>query len=157
MKPMIAAVTNDAVSRDGAAFVAWLDGQPAVDRRRKIGTQGYCMGGPFTVRTAAAAPARVGAVASFHGANLVNADPDSPDKLIARTQASFLFAVARNDDARAPGDKDVLRQAAAAAGRQAEIEVYPADHGWCVDDSPVYDQDQAERAWARLLVLYGTL
>lgn len=155
--PMIAALTPDAVTRDAAAHVAFLDGQDAVDTSRGIGTQGYCMGGPFTVRTAAAVPDRVGAAASFHGGGLVTAEPDSPHKLLARTKASYLFAVARNDDQRAPDDKDFLRRAAADAGRPAEIEVYNADHGWCVPDSPVYDPTEADRAWQRMLALYAGL
>lgn len=155
--PLRTALNADAVTRDGKAFVAWLDTQPAVDKRRKIGTQGYCMGGPFTVRTAFAAPERVGAAASFHGGGLVGAEPDSPAKLLDKTRASYLFAIARNDDSRAPGDKDALRAAAEAAKRPAEIEVYPADHGWCVPDAPAYDQVQADRAWDRLLALYAKL
>jgi carboxymethylenebutenolidase len=154
---MVPLLTSEAVARDGAAYAAWLDTQPAVDKARGIGTQGYCMGGPFTLRTTAAVPARVKAAASFHGASLVTDKPDSPHLAIAKTQASLLFAIARGDDARAPTDKDTLRQAAAAAGRPAEIEVYPAEHGWCVPDTPVYDQAQADRAWDRLLALYAKL
>lgn len=157
LQPMIAAITPEGTARDGAAGVAWLDGQAAVDKARGIGTSGYCMGGPCTVRTAAAAPERVRAAASFHGAALVTERDDSPHRLLAKTQAGFLFAIARNDDARAPGDKDALRAAASAAGRAAEIEVYPAEHGWCTIDSPVYDAAQAETAWARMLALFGGL
>jgi carboxymethylenebutenolidase len=155
--PMRAKLTADAVTSDGKAHVAWLDAQAAVDKRRKIGSQGYCMGGPYTVRTAFGTPGRVGAAASFHGAGLVGDAPDSPVKLLGGTQASYIFAIARGDDARAPTDKDALRAAATAAGRSAEIEVYPAEHGWCVPDSPVYDQVQADRAWERLLALYSKL
>ena len=155
LQPMIAAITPEATTRDAAAFVQWLDRQRAVDKRRKIGSSGYCMGGPFTVRTAAAAPARVGAAASFHGANLVNDRPDSPHRLLASTHAAYLFAIARNDDARAPTDKDTLRAAAQAAGRPAEVEVYAADHGWCTIDSPVYDQPEADRAWGRMLAMFA--
>ncbi|MEY4054857.1 MAG: hypothetical protein RL519_192, partial [Pseudomonadota bacterium] len=110
-----------------------------------------------TVRTAHAVRDRVRAAASFHGASLVTDKPDSPHLLLKATKASYLFAIARNDDARAPGDKDALRAAAKAAGRAAEVEVYPADHGWCTIDAPVYDKVQAERAWARMLVLFSTL
>jgi carboxymethylenebutenolidase len=157
LKPMIAKIDPAGTTRDGAAIVAFLDTLPETDKARGIGTNGYCMGGPFTVRTAAAAPARVRAAASFHGGNLVSDDPASPVKLIAATQASYLFAVAQNDDARAPADKDALRAATAAAHRPAEVEVYPADHGWTVLDSPVYDHNAAEHAWARLLALYAKL
>jgi carboxymethylenebutenolidase len=155
LKPLIAAITPAGITRDATAYVAWLDQQAEVDSTRRIGTTGYCMTGGYTVRTAAAVPDRVGAGASFHGAGLVDAEQgtDSPDKLLAKTKASYLFAIAQNDDARAPDDKTVLKAAAAAAGRPAEIEVYPAQHGWCTIDAPVYDEAQAERAWGRLLVL----
>jgi carboxymethylenebutenolidase len=148
--------THEAVTETAKAVVAWLDQQASVDTARGIGNQGYCMGGPFTVRTAAAVPARVKAAASFHGGGLVADDPNAPINLLPRTQASFLFAIAKNDDARAPTDKDKLKEAAAAAGRPAEVEVYQGDHGWTVADSPVYDEAEAERAWTRLLALYGS-
>lgn len=157
MRPALATISNEGTMRDAIAFAAFLDRQPGVDKRRRIGTQGYCQTGSFAVRSALAVHERIGAVASFHGGGLVGTAADSPSQLLARTRASYLFAIARNDDTRAPGDKDALRQAAAAAGRPAEVEVYPADHGWCVLDSPVYDQVQADRAWARLLSLYAKL
>lgn len=154
---MIGAVTPERTARDAAVFVAFLDDQPAVDTARGIGTQGYCMGGALAVRTAAAVPGRVRAVASFHGGGLVQDGPDSPHRLLAATRAAYLIAVARNDDEQAPADKDVLRDTAAASGIAAEIEVYPADHGWCAIDAPMYDHDEAERAFARLLALYANL
>lgn len=157
LKPMIATVTAEGVSLDSRVFVAWLDLQKAVDKKRGIGSEGYCMGGPFTVRTAAANPGRVRAAASFHGGGLVGDKPDSPSKLLAKTKASFLFAIARNDDARSPKDKDALKEAAAKAGRPAEIEVYAGDHGWTVPDSPVYDKAAADHAFERLLALYKKL
>jgi carboxymethylenebutenolidase len=155
LKPLIAGITPEGTTRDAATFVQWLDGQPEVDTAKKIGTCGYCMGGPYTVRTAAAAPARVGAAASFHGAGLVGDAPDSPVNLMAKTNAAFLIAIAQNDDASAPGDKDALIAAAKAAGRPAEVEVYPAQHGWCTIDAPIYDQVQADKAWGRMLALYA--
>lgn len=157
LKPLIEAITPAGTVRDATAYIAWLDQQGEVDTARRIGSSGYCMTGGYTVRTAAAVPARVGAAASFHGAGLVDpaAGADSPDKLIAKTKAAFLFAIAQNDDARAPDDKTALKAAAAAAGRPAEIEVYPAQHGWCTIDAPVYDKEQAERAWARMLALFA--
>jgi carboxymethylenebutenolidase len=157
LKPMIAAITPAGTVSDARAFVAWLDKQRSVHPQKGIGTCGYCMGGPYTVRTAYAAPDRVKAAASFHGAGLVGDAPDSPVKLLGQTRASYLFAIARNDDARAPGDKDALKLAAKAAGRPAEVKVYNADHGWCTLDAPVYDKAEAERAWARMLVLFKGL
>ena len=157
LRPLIAGLTSEGTMRDAAAFVGFLDLQRRVDKRRKIGTQGYCMGGPMAVRTAAAVPGRVGAAASFHGGGLASDKPDSPHLLLARTQASYLIAVGRNDDARDPGEKDRFAAAATAASRPAEVEVYPADHGWCVPDTPIYDAAQADRAWGRLLALYAKL
>jgi carboxymethylenebutenolidase len=150
-------LTPDAVTRDAKAFVAFLDGEAAVDKARGIGSSGYCMGGPFTVRTAAAVPERVRAAASLHGGGLVTEEPDSPHRLLKETRASFLFAIARNDDAKAPGAKDELRKAADAAGRPAEIDVYGADHGWTVPDSPAWDPGEADRAWQRMLALFASL
>lgn len=157
LKPLIAGINPEATVRDARAAVAFLDSQRAVDTRRGIGTNGYCMGGPFTVRTAWAMPNRVKAAASFHGGGLVTDKPDSPHRLLAQTSASYLIAVAQNDDARAPGDKDSFRAAAQAAGRPAEIEVYKADHGWCTLDAPVYNQAEADRAWGRMLELFKAL
>ena len=143
---------------DAKAFIAWLDQQPQVNRNRKIGTQGYCMGGPMTFNTAAAVPDRVGAVASFHGGGLVtkDGDPNSPHVLAAATKASFLIAIAETDDKQRPMEKDVLKATFEKAGRPAEIEVYPAAHGWCPPDTTVYNEPAAEKAWARLLALYKT-
>jgi carboxymethylenebutenolidase len=157
LQPMIAQLSPDGTVRDARAAVAFLDAQRAVNTRRGIGTCGYCMGGPFTVRSAWAVPGRVKAAASFHGGGLVTDQPTSPHQLLAATQASYLIAIAQNDDARAPADKDTFRAAAAAAGRPAEVEVYPADHGWCTIDAPIYNQVQADRAWGRMLDLFGRL
>ncbi len=157
LKPLIATLNPAGTERDAKAFVAWLDKQKAVDTRRAIGSQGYCQTGSFAMRTAGAVPGRVKVAASFHGAGLVTAASDSPHLTFAKTKADYLIAIAQNDDARAPTDKDALRAAAHAAGRPAEIEVYPADHGWCTLDAPVYDKPQAERAWARLLDHYSRL
>jgi carboxymethylenebutenolidase len=154
LKPAIAAITPARTTADARAFVAWLDVQGAVSKAKKLATCGYCMGGPYTVRTAAAVPARIGAAASLHGAGLVTDQPDSPHLLIAKTSAAFLFAIARNDDARAPGDKEALRKAAAVAHRPAEVAVYAADHGWCTIDAPVYDHAEAEKAWSRMLATF---
>ncbi|GFM27251.1 dienelactone hydrolase family protein [Novosphingobium sp. PY1] len=155
--PLREQLTPAAITSDAGAYVAFLDGQREVDKGRRIGSNGYCMGGPFTVRTAAAVPDRVGAAASLHGGGLVTEEPDSPHRLLAKTEASYLFAIARNDDARDPQAKVELRKAADAAGRPAEIEVYQADHGWCVPDSPSWDPSEADKAWNRMLALFARL
>jgi carboxymethylenebutenolidase len=140
---------------DATAFVSWLDAQPAVSKKRRMGTTGYCMGGPFTMRTAAAFPERIGAGASFHGGGLVTDKPDSPHLLIPKIKAHFLFAIAANDDDKQPEAKDVLRAEFAKTKVPAEIEVYAGTlHGWCPPDSQVYNHDQAEKAWSRMLALF---
>ncbi len=140
--------------RDAHAFVAWLDRQPEVDGRRKLATLGYCMTGPFTLRTAAAEPGRIAAGASFHGARMVTDGADSPHRLIPKIKAEFLIAIAENDDERDPGAKVTLAEAFRHAAVPAEIEVYEgALHGWCALDSQAYDPPLEERAWLRLKAL----
>lgn len=152
--PLMQALTATTHTTDAKAFIAWLDAQPQVDKNRKIGTTGYCMGGPIVMRTAAAVPNRVGAGGSFHGGGLVTKNPDSPHLLIPQMKAQFLIAVAENDDMRDPDSKSVLKDSFAAAKLPAEIEVYAAAHGWCPPDTQVYDSDQAEKAWGRMLALF---
>jgi carboxymethylenebutenolidase len=156
VRPLAQGLNETTHMADAKAFIGWLDGQTSVAKNRKIGTQGYCMGGPIAFRTAAAVPDRVGAVGSFHGGGLVTEMPNSPHLLAAKTKAQFLVAIAANDDARAPKEKDVLKETFAKANLPAEIEVYEgAAHGWCPPDSGVYNEPQAEKAWSRLLALYG--
>ena len=157
LKPAIAALNPERITKDAVAFAAFLDKQAVVDRKRGLGGAGYCMTGGYPTRMAAAVPARVKACASLHGAGLVDDRPDGVIALIPQTKASFLFAIGRNDDARAPGDKDALNKAAAAAGRPAEVEVYNADPGWTTLDSPGYDKAEAERVWARIVALFAHL
>ena len=156
--PFMQALTEQTHMTDAKAFVAWLDTQASVAKNRKIGAQGYCMGGPMAFRTAAAMPDRVGAVASFHGAALVAPGDNSPHLQASKSKASFLVAIATNDDQQAPTAKDVMKKTFADAKLNAEIEVYTgAAHGWCPPDSGVYNEPLAEKAWARLLVLYSKL
>jgi len=156
LMPLARALNEQTHMTDAKAFIAWLDQQGSVAKNKKIGTQGYCMGGPIAFRTAAAVPERVGAVASFHGGGLVTDQASSPHVQASKTKAQFLIAIAANDDQRAPTEKDVLKETFAKANLPAEIEVYTgAAHGWCPPDSGVYNEPQAEKAWSRLLALYG--
>ena len=156
LMPMAQALSATTATTDATAFLKFLDAQPAVDTSKKIGATGYCMGGPLVMRTAATAPGRIGAAATFHGGGLATQAPTSPHLLIPQMKASFLIAVAQNDDERDPAAKDTLRTAFAANHLAAEIEVYPAQHGWCPPDSQVYDAAQAEKAWGRMLALFRT-
>ena len=147
-------LTPTTAATDAKAFVTYLDAHAAVDAQRKIGTTGYCMGGPLVLRTAAARADRIGAAATFHGGGLVTKDADSPHLLIPQTKARYLIAIAANDDERDPDAKTALREAFERAHLSAEVEVYAGtQHGWCPTDSMVYNHDQAEKAWARMLVL----
>jgi carboxymethylenebutenolidase len=161
LNPLMGSINaTGAAEKDAAAFVAWLDGQKAVNTSKKIGTQGYCMGGPLVMRTAAAVNSRIGAGGSFHGGGLVSDAPTSPHLLAPKIKARMYFGVAKNDDERQPDAKDKLKAAMAAANVPAEIEVYPAQHGWCLSDlpagagAPIYSKPDAERAWGKLLALY---
>jgi len=156
LRPLTQGFSDVTQMSDAKAFIAWLDKQPSVAKNKKVGTQGYCMGGPFAFRTAAAVPDRVGAVASFHGGGLVTDQPTSPHLQASKSKAQFLICIAANDDQRAPNDKVALKETFAKANLPAEIEVYTGSaHGWCPPDSQVYNEPQAEKAWSRLLVLYG--
>ncbi len=158
LMPLARALNETTQMTDAKAFIAWLDAQKPVAKDRKIGTQGYCMGGPIAFRTAAAMPGRIGAVASFHGGGLVTDAPNSPHLQAAKSKAHFLVAIAENDDKRSPNDKTALKETFAKANLPAEIEVYAgAAHGWCPPDSRVHNEPQAEKAWSRLLALYGKL
>ncbi len=162
LRPLMASVNASGnPEKDAAAYVAFLDAQKQVNKTKKIGTQGYCMGGPLVMRTAASLPNRIGAGASFHGGGLVTDKPDSPHLLVPKMKARMYIGVASNDDSRQPDAKDKLKEAFAAANVPAEVEVYPeALHGWCVPDMPVqngkpiYNKPDAERAWAKLVALY---
>jgi carboxymethylenebutenolidase len=152
-----------AIERDAAAYIGFLDKQKEVDTAKKIGTQGYCMGGPLVFKTTATVNSRVGAGATFHGGGLVTDKPDSPHLLIPKMKAHMLIAIAASDDEKQPDAKDKLKAAFASAKVPAEVEVYAGTlHGWCVKDmplsagKPIYNQPDAERAWARLLNLYKT-
>jgi carboxymethylenebutenolidase len=153
-KVMSSVRAPDAAEKDAAAYVAFLDAQAQVDKSRKIGVQGYCMGGALAFRTAASLPDRIGAGASFHGGGLVTDAPDSPHRLVPKMQARMYVGIAANDDEGQPEAKDRLREAFAAAKVPAEVEVYEGLHGWCVPDSKVYNEPEAEKAWAKLLALY---
>jgi carboxymethylenebutenolidase len=156
LMPLMQALTPKTNETDATAFVNWLDGQKPVDKKRKIGTTGYCMGGPITFRTAALRPDRIGAIGSFHGGGLVTDKLDSPHLLVPKMKASALIAIADNDDQREPVSKAALRTAFDAAKLPAEIEVYKgAQHGWCPPDGGAYNQVAAEKAWDRMLTIFG--
>jgi len=150
-----ATLNANTAQTDAKAFVPWLDKQASVDTKRKAGTTGYCMSGPIAFQTAATLPDRIGAVATFHGGGLTTDQPDSPHLLIAKTKAHYLVAIAENDDQKQPSSKDILRESFKKAGLPAEVAVYAgAQHGWCPPDSAVYNAEQAEKAWSRLLALF---
>ena len=150
-------LTAEAIGRDATSAVNWLDRQSTVDAGKGIGTQGYCMGGPFTIWSAAAVPSRIDAAASFHGGGLVReGNPLSPHNVLDEVEARLLIAVAQDDDADDPAVKTIFAEAAEEAGVPATVAVYEGDHGWTVPDSPAYAEPAAERAYRDLLELYRT-
>jgi len=156
LRTMMSALTPEGEASDAKAFVTWLDSQKAVDTRKKIGTTGYCMGGPIVLRTAAAVPNRIGAGATFHGGGMTTKDASSPHLQIAKSKASYLIAIADSDDKQDPTSKDILKQAFADAKLSAEVEVYTgAQHGWCAIDTAAYNKELAEKAWGRMLALFS--
>ena len=159
VKPLMdlkATLSDAAIDKDATAFIAFLDAQKQTNRKKGAGVQGYCFSGPFAFHTGAVRSDRIRAVATFHGGGLVTKDANSPHLLIPKTKATFVVAIAQNDDKRQPDAKDVLKATFASAKRPATVEVYPADRGWCVPGGPAYDQASAEKAWAELLKLYRT-
>ncbi|HXA67761.1 MAG TPA: dienelactone hydrolase family protein [Bryobacteraceae bacterium] len=158
--PLMASVNASGnAEKDAVAYIAFLDAQKQVNKSKKIGTQGYCMGGALVVRTCATVPDRVGAGASFHGGGLVTDKPDSPHLLAPKIKARMYFGIASNDDMTQPDAKVKLKE----AFPTAEIEVYSESmHGWCVPDmpagagKPIYNKPDAERAWGKLETLYKT-
>ena len=156
LTPLRESLTDAGTDRDAGAFIRFLDKQKATNTRKPVGVQGYCFSGPIAFHTGAVRSDRVRAIASFHGGGLVTKDATSPHLLIPKTNADFLVAIAQNDDQKQPEAKEVLKAAFAAAKRPAVIEVYPADHGWCVPGSQAYNGPAADKAWAELLKLYRT-
>ena len=161
LRPLMGSIgAAGAAEKDATAFVAFLDAQKQVNTSKKVGAQGYCMGGPLVFRTMAAVPNRMGAGGSFHGGGLVTDQPTSPHLLIPKMKGRLYVAVASNDDQRQPDAKDKLKEAFAAAKVPAEVGVYKSLHGWCVPDmpaeasNPIYNKPEAEQAWAKLLELY---
>jgi carboxymethylenebutenolidase len=161
--PLMGSVTADGnAEKDAIAYIEFLDKQKQVNKSKKIGTQGYCMGGGLVMRTAATVPDRVGAGGSFHGGGLVTDKPNSPHLLAPKIKAKMYFGIAMSDDKQQPDAKDKLKEAFIAANNPAEIEVYgDAYHGWCVSDMPkqadgtsTYNKPDAEKAWAKLTTLY---
>ena len=152
---LMAPLTTDIKTRDGITWIEYLDTLPQVNTKAPIGVSGYCMGGPYTMLTAAAVPERVGSAGSFHGGNLVTDKPDSPHLLAPKIRASYYFAIAANDDQRQPDAKDKLRDAFIWSRQPAKIEVYQGcQHGWCVSDGMVYNKAEADRAFGELVDRY---
>lgn len=156
LRPLARSLSPETCVSDGGALIDYLDAHAAVDAGRQLGTAGYCMTGSYTFRLAAAYPERIGAGASFHGGGLATDEPDSPHRLVPKIGADFLVAIAENDDGKDPDAKVKLREAFDSAGKTAEIEVYEGTlHGWCPPDGGAYNEAQAERAWGRMLELFG--
>jgi carboxymethylenebutenolidase len=151
-----APLTPEAVERDGKAYVNFLAGHDAVSGK-SIGLVGYCFTGAFAMRTAAAVPDKVAAVASFHGGGLYTDEPTSPHLVLPRIKARLYFGHATKDRSMPQEAIEKFDRALAAWGGKYQSEVYEgAFHGWTVADAPVYNQPQAQRAFEKLTELFAS-
>lgn len=152
--PMMATTGNDKAAEDTGALLAYLGTRSDV-AGRKVGAVGFCMGGGMAFTAAGTHPDRFGAVASFHGGNLVTEVPASPHLFVPNLKAEVYVAAAENDGSYPPEMAERFEKTLAQAGVRCRAETYPAAHGWMVPDFPVYDHAAAERGWTEMLALFG--
>jgi carboxymethylenebutenolidase len=151
---LTAPLTPEAMESDGSAFVDFLAGQKTVSGA-KMGAIGHCFTGVEALRTAAARPDRIGAIASFHGGRLIVDGPASPHLVLPRVKAHLYFGHAKEDKSMPKEAIEKLDAALAAWGGKYESVTYDALHGWTVPDSHAYDEPQAERAFEKLTALFA--
>lgn len=155
LSPMRAKLTPENTNSDNRAFFDFLNQQDAVDASKAKGIMGYCMSGAYTILGAAAFPDEVGAIASFHGGGLASENKDSPHLVVKDSKAIALHAIAENDAEKHPEMEPLLKEAYEQAGIEADIAVYPGTlHGWTPPDSRVYNEEQADDAWDRMLKIF---
>ncbi|MFE2378518.1 dienelactone hydrolase family protein [Streptomyces sp. NPDC059398] len=151
LMPLIEAHTADRALRDAAAYLAFLTTRPEV-AAGPVGVTGYCIGGLLAVRTAAAHPGRVAAVAAFHGpVGAAGAD------VLAGITARIHFGHAESD--LTPEALGELNRVLDTAGADYTSEIYPGTvHGFTMSDTDSFDPAGLRRHWDRLLpLLDGTL
>lgn len=150
VRPLMQQLTYENVRRDGQAYLDYL----ATVATEPFGVTGYCMGGAFALRAAAAFPERVAAVASFHGGNLASEDPSSPHLLADRIQAEVYVGHADNDQGAPPEQQERLADAMEAAGVRFRGELYKdAPHGFTMADTAAYREEAAEKHFETLVDL----
>ena len=148
------AAAADLIARDVGSYVTALLSRPQA-KAPEVGAVGYCMGGGIAMRTAAAAPDKVAAAASFHGSSLFTDKPDSPHLLLPMVKARLYFGFAIEDRTMPDDVVEKFKAALNAAGVKWAGEAYAGTkHGWCVKDHTVYNEAQAERAWAKTVLLF---
>ncbi|MEV8015898.1 dienelactone hydrolase family protein [Streptomyces sp. NPDC086554] len=151
LMPLVEAHTTERVLSDADAYLRFLTAQPEVGVG-PVATIGYCMGAALAVRTAAAHPDQVAAVAGFHPGLLVTDAPDSPHRLGAKLTAQVHLGLAVDD--LSPEALSELNQALDAAGVDYTTEIYPDTvHGFTMSDTDAFSDAALQRHWDRLLPL----
>ncbi|MFJ9948224.1 dienelactone hydrolase family protein [Kitasatospora sp. NPDC091207] len=146
LMPLIEAHTADRVLRDADAYLRFLTAQSEVGAG-PVGVTGYCIGGLLAMRTAAAHPDRMAAVAGFHGP----VGADGPDSFAALTAQVHLGHAEGDLTPEALGE---LNRALDAAGVDHTSEIYPGTvHGFTMSDTDAFDPAALQRHWDRLLPL----
>ena len=153
--PLMAALTPERAMRDATAYLGFLASDERVSAG-PVGTLGYCMGGALALRTAALAPERVGAVASFHAGRLATDAPDSPHRSFGDIQGEVYVAHADHDRSMPPEQQELVERTLTEAGVRHRAELYPgAAHGFTMADTAAYDEAAEQRHWQSLLPLFA--
>ncbi|MFE6786528.1 dienelactone hydrolase family protein [Streptomyces sp. NPDC057680] len=149
--PFYLAHTAERVLTDADAYLAYLAERPEV-ADGPVGVVGYCLGGVLALRTAAARPDRVAAVAGFHPGALLTDEADSPHLLAPKVTAEVHFGIAEGD--MTPEEFGRLNEALEAGGVRHGNEIYPGtQHGFTMADTSAYSPEGTRRHWDRLLPL----
>ncbi|MDX3377319.1 dienelactone hydrolase family protein [Streptomyces sp. ME02-6991-2A] len=146
LMPLIHEHTAERALRDADALLRFLTTRPEV-AAGPVAVTGYCFGGLLAVRTAAAHPGQVAALAAFH-APVGAAGPDALAGITARAH----FGHAESD--LTPEALRELNKTLDAAGVDHTSEIYPGTvHGFTMSDTDAFDPAGLRRHWDRLLPL----
>jgi carboxymethylenebutenolidase len=153
LMPVLQEHTTERILRDADAYLRFLAARPEA-AAGPAGVLGYCIGGALAMRTAAAFPGRVAAVAGFHPGFLVTDAPDSPHRLLSGLTAEVHLGLSEND--MRPEAVDELNRALEATGAGYRTEICPGSvHGYTMSDTDAFDPVALQRHWDRLLALFG--
>jgi carboxymethylenebutenolidase len=155
LMPLIQSFDYSKARSDAGSFLDWLGNNPKV-KKSKIGVVGYCMGGGLAIRTAAAYPEKIGAVASYHAGRLVSDAPDSPHQLLKHIKSDIYVAHADQDPSMPAEQIEQFNKAVESSGLKSCCELYArAKHGFTMADLPVYSPEALQRHWSSLFELFA--